>query len=101
VNASVILKCLTGLFFLGVGVYSLAIALLPSWRDKSSRHWKFLSAAGLAGFCSNSWLTQLGFAKGPGDWDDKTANHLFLSLGLVFSLVGIEVILLVVRVLMA
>ena len=99
-NAFLILKCLWGFFFLGVGAYSLAVALLPSWRDKGSRSVKFLRSGNLAGFYSHSWLTQLGFVKAPGDWDDKTIDRVFLSAGLVFCLVGIEVLVLVLRAMM-
>jgi hypothetical protein len=98
VNAFAILECLTGLGFLAVGAYCLVVALLPSWREKGRRYQNFLSlgSPGL-GYHPNSWLAQLGFAKRPGDWDDKTADRVYLSLGSMFSLVGMEMIVLVVR----
>jgi hypothetical protein len=98
VNAFIILQCLGGLGFLAVGAYCFAVAVLPSWLEKRRRYWNFLSVGnpGL-GYHPNSRLAQLGFAKRPGDWDEKTAERVYQSLGLVFSLVGMEMIVLVIR----
>jgi hypothetical protein len=81
----VLWECLPGFGFLGVGVYLLLTALVPSWREKGWTHWQKFSSL-------NSCLPIK-----EGDLDVSTAVWVYLALGICVSLFGIVLIITVVR----
>ena len=89
---SVLLKCLPFFAFVGLGLNSLLIALVPSWREKGWTHWKRYGTDQARD--SRSLLVQLGFAKpakpiGEGDFSEKEAVTLYLILGSFFVIIGL------------
>jgi|SRR5579864_1343361 len=102
-TASFLFQCLPGLIFMGFGIDFFLTALVPSWRRKNWRHWKYFGFGNRGGFYGeNAMLQLLSFFQGPrpdreGDWDVKTAVRLYLGMGLCFSLIGISLIIPVVR----
>jgi hypothetical protein len=99
----VLAECVPGFAFAGFGLHFLLTALVPSWRGKEWRHWKYFGPANADfPYNDNSWLVQLGFVKLPkpdkeGDWDVDTAVRIYLALGVLFSLIGIAEIIIVVQ----
>jgi len=96
----VMVECLPWLALVGLGLYFLLTALVPSWRDKNWKHWAFY---GYGNFNQNpnSWLVQLGFAKPPkpvaqGDFDEKSAVLLYWVLAALFLLMGTGGLVLIV-----
>jgi hypothetical protein len=99
----VLVECAPGLAFAGFGLHFLLTALVPSWREKGWRHWRYFGPANPgSSYNDNSWLVQLGFVRrlmpdAEGDWDVDTAVRIYLALGVLFSLIGIAEIIIAVQ----
>jgi hypothetical protein len=83
-------ECLPFFALIGVGLYLLLTALVPSWREPDWKHWKIFAGEDN----SRSLLVQLGFVKlnkpiKEGDFSDKTAIRLFTIVGFLLVLIGI------------
>ena len=89
---SVLFKCLPFFAFVGFGLNSLLIALVPSWREKGWTHWRFYDAENP--HTESSWLVQLGFAKptkpiAEGDFGEKTGVLFYSVLGIFLLIIGL------------
>jgi hypothetical protein len=92
-----VLECLPCFAFVGIGLYLLLTALVPSWREKGWNHWNIYNL-NIPGFDPNSWLVALGFAKPwkplkEGDFNEKTAVRLCLCVGAFLVLIGLAAII--------
>jgi hypothetical protein len=97
----VLVKCLPCLAFVGLGLYFLLTALVPSGREKDWRHWKFYGLGESNRPTNpNSWLVQLGFVKlrkpvAEGDFDEKSAVLLYYVFAALFLFIGIGGLILI------
>ncbi|HEX9255664.1 MAG TPA: hypothetical protein VF938_08955 [Candidatus Angelobacter sp.] len=88
----VLWKCLPCFVLVGMGLYFLLTALVPSWREEGWKHWKIYSGSYNS---PNSWLVSLGFAKASKpikEGDEKTAIRLYCVFGSLLMLIGIGAI---------
>jgi hypothetical protein len=76
----------------------MLLALLPSWREKNQRYWRF---QGWGLNPPNSWLTQLGFGKfrtpfDEGNFDERFMVFLYYTFAALFLSVGISGLILTI-----
>lgn len=88
----VVLKCLPFFTFVAIGLYTLLAGLIPSWRTKGWKTWKFYDTDKPKD--TNSWSVALGWVKpdkpmAQGEMSTQQAIRVYVSLGALFMLLGL------------
>ena len=74
-TVAMLMKCFPFFVSIGLGLFSLFVALTPAWREQSLNRWKNYVEARIP-------ITQI-------DFNEKTAILLYSGVGTIFLLVGI------------